>query len=40
MFFRLFQHYKDDFDREMQMQRAGVTYAALKARAQRDETWL
>jgi len=40
MFFRLYQHYKDDFDKEMQMQRAGVTYATLKARALQEETWL
>ena len=40
MFFRLYQHYKDNFDQEMIMQRAGVTYATLKAKAMQSETWL
>ena len=40
LFYRLYQHYKDDFDNEMRMQKANVTYAEAYARAQKSEEWL
>ena len=39
MFNELYQHYKDDFDMEMRMKKANVTYAEAHARAQKAEEW-
>lgn len=39
MFERLYQHYKDMFDLEMQMTAARLTYKTLWIRSQKDEEW-
>lgn len=39
MFNRLHQHYKDNWDMEMQMVAAHMTYRALYIKSQQDEEW-
>lgn len=40
LFNRLYRHYKDDFDAELRMTRAGVTYDDLRREEQASEEWL
>ena len=39
MFGKLYAHYKDDFDTEMRLKNANMTYAEAFAKAQKDEEW-
>lgn len=39
MFNKLYDHYKSDFDDEMRLTKANVTYAEAHARAQKAEEW-
>ena len=38
-FNRLYQHYKDDWDMQMMMTAAQMTYQALYVKSQQDEEW-
>jgi lipopolysaccharide export system protein LptC len=39
IFSKLYQHYKDNFDLEMQMRYKNVTYKELYSRKQQEEEW-
>ena len=39
MFNRLYQHYKDDFDVEMRLNKANMTYAELYMKQQEKDDW-
>lgn len=39
MFNKLYRHYKDNFDYEMRLKNANVTYAEAYAQSQKDEEW-
>ena len=39
MFNKLYGHYKNNFDIEMRLTHANVTYAEAYARAQKEEEW-
>ena len=39
MFEKLYQHYKEDFDLEMQMKITHTTYSKLKSMVQKEDEW-
>lgn len=39
MFNKLYQHYKDNFDLEMRLKKANITYAELYEKANKAEEW-
>jgi hypothetical protein len=39
MFNKLYAHYKDNFDLEMRLTRANVTYSELYEKQMQDEEW-
>ena len=39
MFNKLYMHYKNNFDMEMRMQKANITYAELYEQEQKAEEW-
>ncbi len=39
MFNKLYKHYKDNFDLEMRLNNANVTYAEARARQIKSEEW-
>lgn len=39
LFSKLYQHYKDDWDLEMNLRNANVTYAEAFVRSQKSEEW-
>lgn len=39
MFFKLYQHYKDDFDIELRLKNNNMTYEELYIKSQQDEEW-
>lgn len=39
-FNKLYQHYKNDFDTEMSLKKAGMTYAVLQAKTLKSEEWI
>lgn len=39
LFNKLYGHYKDNFDMEMRLRNANVTYAEAFRQAQQDEEW-
>lgn len=39
MFNRLYGHYKDDFDMEIKLKNANVTYKEAFIQSQKDEEW-
>ena len=39
MFNKLYGHYKDDFDMEMRLKKANVTYAEAWEQSQKAEEW-
>ena len=40
LFNKLHKHYKDTFDMEMRLTKAGITYEEAYKKAQEDEEWL
>ena len=40
MFNKLYKHYKDDWDMEMLMRRAGMTYKKALEESIKDEEWI
>lgn len=40
MFKRLYSHYKNDWDYEMRLRNANVTYAEAFIKSQKEEEWL
>ena len=40
MFNKLYEHYKNDFDMEMRLRNANVTYKQAFIQSQKDEEWL
>lgn len=40
LFNKLYKHYKDTFDMEMRLTKAGITYEEAYQKAQKDEEWL
>lgn len=39
MFNKLYKHYKNDFDLEMRLKRANLTYAELYQKSQQEQEW-
>ena len=39
LFYKLYRHYKDNFDLEMRLTRNNVTYHEAYLRAQKEEEW-
>lgn len=39
MFNKLYKHYKNDFDLEMRLKRANLTYTELYQKSQQAEEW-
>ena len=39
MFYKLYGHYKDNFDLEMRLRNANVTYEEAYQKQQADEEW-
>ena len=39
MFYKLYKHYKNNFDTEMRLTRANMTYQEAWERSQQDEEW-
>lgn len=39
-FMKLYSHYKNNFDIEMQLKKGGITYAKLNELQIQDEEWL
>lgn len=39
MFNKLYEHYKDDFDIEMRLKKANMTYSEAFNKAQENEEW-
>ena len=40
MFNKMYGHYKDNWDYEMRLSNANMTYAEAHIKAQQDEEWL
>ena len=40
IFNRLYKNYKNEFDKELGLRRANMTYAEAYRQAQKDEEWL
>ena len=40
LFNKLHQHYKDNFDMEMRLNKANMTYQELYIKSQKEEEWL
>lgn len=40
LFNKLYKHYKDNFDMEMRMKNANMTYEDLYIKSQKEEEWL
>ena len=39
MFYKLYTHYKNNFDIEMKLTKAGVTYKEAWEKSQQEEEW-
>lgn len=39
LFLKLYQYYKDDFDKEMIMKASNTTYKKLKEKAEESDKW-
>jgi hypothetical protein len=39
MFSKLYQHYKNNFDTEMRLTKANMTYAEAEIKSQKEEEW-
>ena len=39
IFLKLYQHYKDDFDKEMLMKASNITYKKLKEKAEESDKY-
>ena len=39
MFLKLYQYYKDDFDKEMLMKSSNTTYKKLKEKSEESDKW-
>lgn len=40
MFNKLYEHYKDNWDMEMRLSQANMTYKEAYIKSQKDEEWL
>lgn len=40
MFDKLYKHYKDDWDYEMRLRKANMTYKQAEKKAKRQEEWV